>query len=243
MLISSHAPVLITGGGKRIGLAIAKHLLNQHIPVVVTYRTYYSSLNDLEKMGAVCIQADFSTTENIHAFANELNQRYSMLRAVIHNASEWIAENPDIRPEETLREMLQIHVYTPFILNQLLAPSLLSLKETRQGLPDIIHLTDYVVEKGSARHIAYAASKAALDNMTRSFAQKYAPSIKVNAIAPALIMSNEGDSEEYQRQAREKSLMQIIPGEQEIVNAVNYLFNSHYITGTTLHIDGGRSLR
>ena len=51
---------------------------------------------------------------------------------------------------------------------------------------DIIHITDYVVERGSDKHIAYAASKAALDNMTRSFARKLAPEIKVNAIAPSL---------------------------------------------------------
>jgi dihydromonapterin reductase/dihydrofolate reductase len=48
-----------------------------------------------------------------------------------------------------------------------------------------------VVERGSDKHIAYAASKAALDNMTRSFARKLAPEIKVNAIAPSLIMFNE----------------------------------------------------
>ena len=55
---------------------------------------------------------------------------------------------------------------------------------TGHAASDIIHFTDYVVERGSDKHIAYAASKAALDNMTRSFARKLAPEVKVNSIAP-----------------------------------------------------------
>ncbi len=66
--------------------------------------------------------------------------------------------------------------------------------------------------EGSDKHIAYAASKAALDNMTRSFARKLAPDVKVNAIAPALIMFNTGDDEAYRQQALTKSLMQIAQG-------------------------------
>ncbi len=90
--------------------------------------------------------------------------------------------------------MLQIHVYTPHLLNLLLEPCLLG---HGQGSANIIHLTDYVVEKGSDKHIAYAASKAALDNMTRSFACKLAPEVKVNAIVPALIIFNPDDDEAY----------------------------------------------
>jgi dihydromonapterin reductase/dihydrofolate reductase len=96
------------------------------------------------------------------------------------------------------------------------------------------------VERGSDKHIAYAASKAALDNMTRSFARKLAPEIKVNAIAPSLIMFNEGDDEEYRQQALDKSLMKIAPGEKEISDLIDYLFTSRYVTGRSFAVDGGR---
>ena len=100
-----------------------------------------------------------------------------------------------------------------------------------------------MVEKGSDKHIAYAASKAALDNMTRSFARKLAPEVKVNAIAPALIIFNAGDDEAYRQQALAKSLMKVAPGESEVVNTVNYLLESRYVTGRTHGVDGGRPLR
>jgi dihydromonapterin reductase/dihydrofolate reductase len=99
------------------------------------------------------------------------------------------------------------------------------------------------VEKGSKKHIAYAASKAAMDNLTRSFARKLAPEVKVNAIAPALILFNSDDDENYRRHVLSKTLMQIEPEEQEIVNLVNYILQSRYMTGKTLSLDGGRCLR
>ncbi len=82
-----------------------------------------------------------------------------------------------------------------------------------------------------------------MDNMSRSFARKLAPEIKVNAIAPSLILFNEGDDAEYRKQALDKSLMKIAPGEKEIVDLIEYLFGSHYVTGRSFAVDGGRHLR
>ncbi len=79
--------------------------------------------------------------------------------------------------------------------------------------------------------------------MSRSFARKLAPEIKVNAIAPSLILFNEGDDAEYRKQALDKSLMKIAPGEKEISDLIEYLFSSRYVTGRSFAVDGGRHLR
>ncbi|WP_413724211.1 dihydromonapterin reductase [Sodalis sp. RH16] len=234
------APVLITGGARRIGLALAESLLRQGIPVIVSYRQYYPALDTLASLGAHCIQADFSDNRGIYAFAEQVKAYSGKLRAIIHNASAWVAESVETPPEDTMAAMLQIHVYTPYLLNLALEPC---LRDQGHAAADIIHITDFAVEKGSKKHIAYAASKAALDNMTRSFARKLAPDVKVNAIAPALILFNEQDDEEYRRHVLNKTLMKIEPGEMEIVDLVNYLFKSRYVTGQTLGLDGGRCLR
>ncbi|PLM49622.1 dihydromonapterin reductase, partial [Klebsiella michiganensis] len=70
-----------------------------------------------------------------------------------------------------------------------------------------------------------------------------APEIKVNAIAPSLILFNEGDDAEYRKQALDKSLMKIAPGEKEISDLIEYLFSSRYVTGRSFAVDGGRHLR
>jgi dihydromonapterin reductase/dihydrofolate reductase len=117
------------------------------------------------------------------------------------------------------------------------------LLENSGDITDIIHLTDYVVETGSPKHIAYAASKAALDNLTKSFSAKSAPNIKVNSIAPSLIIFNDHDDDAYKAKTLKKSLMGIEPGCREIINSVELLLSSNYITGRTLAVDGGRHLK
>ena len=70
---------------------------------------------------------------------------------------------------------------------------------------DIIHISDYVAEKGSKKHIAYAASKAALNNLTLSFSAMLAPKVKVNTLSPAMIKFNEHDDEAYKTKALTES--------------------------------------
>ena len=233
-------PILITGAGRRIGLALARHFLNQRQPLIVSYRTRYASIDALEDAGALCIAADFSTPAGVEAFAAQVKARTDGLRAVVHNASAWIPEKPGAALADVMQQMMQIHVTAPYLLNHILEPL---LRGHGHAASDIIHFTDYVVECGSDKHIAYAASKAALDNMTRSFARKLAPEVKVNAIAPALIIFNESDDAEYRQKALNKSLMKIAPGEKEIIDAVEYLLGSRYVTGRSLGVDGGRPLR
>lgn len=232
-------PILITGAGRRIGLALAHHLLNQQQDVIVSYRTRLPSIDVLEKAGACCIQADFSHDDAILSFAGEVKKRCHGLRAIIHNASDWLAESPRQPLSDVMNAMMQVHVHAPYLLNHALESL---LRGHGHAASDILHFTDYVVERGSDKHIAYAASKAALDNMTRSFAKKLAPEVKVNAIAPSLILFNESDDAAYRQQALNKSLMKIAPGEKEIIDLVDYVLTSCYVTGRTFAVDGGRPL-
>lgn len=236
----THRPIVLTGGGKRIGLALAQHFVAQKQPLIISYRTHYPAIEKLEQAGVICLAADFSNDQGILDFAKQVHTITPSLRAVIHNASDWQAENTEMTLSHTLDKMMQIHVKVPYLLNHEFAP-LLRSSEPASG--DIIHLTDYVAERGSDKHIAYAASKAALDNMTRSFARKLAPEIKVNAIAPAMIMFNDHDDAAYRQQALDKSLMKIEPGAGEIIRLVDYLLASNYVTGRTHCVDGGRPLR
>lgn len=239
--MSQVQPIVITGGARRIGLALTQHFVSLGQPVIISYRTRYPVLSELEQAGVCCIAADFSTDEGVLDFARQIKEQSPAgLRAIIHNASQWIAEGGATSDADVMATMLQIHVRTPYLLNQQLA-GITGTDEPASG--DIVHFTDYVVERGSDKHIAYAASKAALDNLTRSFSIKLAPRIKVNAIAPSLIMFNPQDDDQYRQKALDKSLMKIAPGEQEIIHLVDYLLSSKYATGRTFAVDGGRHLR
>lgn len=232
------APILITGAGQRIGLAFAQACLAKGQPVIATYRTYRPAVDALQKAGADCIHADFGTSEGIDAFIDALLQKTNSLRAIIHNASDWLPERDDTDPGDVLQAMLQIHVMAPYRINL----ACRHLLENSDSITDIIHMTDYVVEKGSAKHIGYSASKAALANLTLSFSRLLAPKVKVNSLAPSLIMFNEGDSQAYREKTLKKSLLGIEPGVDVAVQTLQFLLDNPYITGRTLPLDGGRHL-
>ena len=90
---------------------------------------------------------------------------------------------------------------------------------------------------------AYCATKAGLDSLTQSFAAQFAPSIKVNGIAPAMVMFNEGDDAAYRAKVLAKSALGIEPGPEVIYQSVRYLLDNPYVTGTTLTVNGGRHIK
>jgi dihydromonapterin reductase/dihydrofolate reductase len=237
--------IVITGAAQRVGLAVALDLQQAGYQVVASYRSMRPGLEQLQAAGVMTLQCDLTDLPSLANFISQL-QTLGPLRALIHNASDWRKDPPatagsllaQLQAEaESFDYLQQIHARAPYLLNRALLPQLQQNAEA-----DIIHLTDFVAGVGSNKHIAYAASKAALENLTLSFARQFAPGIKVNTIAPALLMFNAGDGEEYKQQALQKSLLQTEPGAEEVVKAVNYILSSRYLTGRVLALDGGRHL-
>jgi dihydromonapterin reductase/dihydrofolate reductase len=238
--------ILITGVGKRIGYALAKHYLAQGHHVIGTYRTHYDSIEQLGKLGASLHSCDLTDPADIEALIAHINEHHARLDTIIHNASDWLPDNNGLSPGDTMARMMQIHVSAPYQINLALAPLLIAAAKTNDdniGASNIIHITDYVAEKGSKKHIAYAASKAALHNMTLSFASLLAPYVKVNSIAPAMILFNEHDDDTYKVKALAKAILPKEAGNNEIISLIDYLQNSHYVTGRSYAVDGGRQLK
>lgn len=233
--------MIITGGAQRLGLATACALQKKGYPVVITYRKYRPELDALRRKGIETLRADFGEEGGARRLARELCNRYSSLRAIIHNASEWLAEGTEQSDASIMQRMLNTHVMAPYLINQDCG-QLLERYGQEHGYADVIHMSDYVAATGSRKHIAYAASKAALDNLTLSYASKFAPWVKVNSIAPALLMFNQGDPEAYRQQALKKSLLGIVPGAAEGVSTIEYILDSRFLTGKTIALDGGRHL-
>ncbi|MEA1989501.1 MAG: dihydromonapterin reductase [Pseudomonadota bacterium] len=232
--------VLITGGGQRIGAYLVRQFLQKtDFPVVFIYRTYRAEVDELVSLGAVAIQCDFTENNVLPGLVEQLKQQVSSLRAVIHNASLWLSDEQAPALSTEYSALFKVHVEAPYYLNTELAQLLLA---SSNPLKDIISISDYSVSRVTDSHIAYLASKSALQTLSQGFAKKYAPGIKVNDIAPALIQFNVGDSEGYMQKRLAQSALPIEPGAEVVWQAVDYLMNSSYSTGSTLQLDGGRHL-
>lgn len=230
-------PILITGAGQRVGLYCAERLLDEGQPVIVSYRQERESIAHLRTRGAIALQADFSDEAGIMAFIDQLKGHCRGLRAIVHNASQWLAETPG-EEAEALRQLFNVHMLAPYLINLHCSDLLLQSAQA-----DIIHVSDDVVRKGSANRPAYCASKAGLESLTLSFAARLAPRIKVNTIAPALLMFNASDDEAYRSKALAKSALGVEPGPQVFYQGLRYLLDNPYVSGTTLSLNGGRHLK
>ena len=238
--------IIITGAAQRLGLHCALTLQQAGYQVIATYRSEKPGLAQLRAAGIRCVQLDVTDKTALSAFISSMQQQLTSLRALIHNASDWKADlpasahKPDrLEQDAAIYDAMQaVHAKAPYLLNRAFTP----LLQAQNDASDIIHLTDFVASVGSSKHMAYAASKAALENLTYSFARALAPKVKVNAIAPALLMFNEHDDAQYRQKALQKSLLQVEPGAAELTNTVLYLLHSQYITGKVLALDGGRPL-
>uniref|UniRef100_A0A486XI81 Dihydromonapterin reductase n=1 Tax=Rheinheimera sp. BAL341 TaxID=1708203 RepID=A0A486XI81_9GAMM len=238
--------IIITGAAQRLGLDCALTLQQAGYQVIATYRSEKPGLTQLTDAGVKCVQLDVTDYHALSRFIDRMKQQLGSLRGLIHNASDWKKDLPvqdststGLQQDAAVYDAMQaVHAKAPYLLNRAFAP----LLQAHNSTSDIIHLTDFVASVGSSKHMAYAASKAALENLTYSFARALAPKVKVNAIAPALLMFNEHDDEDYRQKALQKSLLQCEPGAAELSKTVLYLLKSDYLTGKVLALDGGRLL-
>lgn len=229
MTRSVNQAVVVTGCSKRVGLDLAAHLSASGYQVVGAVRSIPK--HPLPRIRY--IEVDLACNTQISQFIQLVRAEYPNLRGIIHNASQWLEDSP-----ANLDLMHRIHVAAPYRINSELSD--LILQATRC---DIIHICDDTASRGSANHIAYAATKAALLNMTLSFAKLYPEHVRVNAISPGLLHFKEGSSEEYQSQTVLKAKLGFEPKSEPIISAVDYLLNTNYVTGSNIVANGGRHLK
>jgi NAD(P)-dependent dehydrogenase (short-subunit alcohol dehydrogenase family) len=111
---------------------------------------------------------------------------------------------------------------------------------TEGGL--IVNITDVGAQKAWSRYPSYTVSKAALESLTRILARALAPQIRVNAIAPGLVLQSEiVPAEEWERLIHRVPLKRPARPE-EIASALEFLLQNEYMTGQTIVVDGGYSL-
>ena len=145
------------------------------------------------------------------------------------------AGNVDALSIENWDTSLDLNLRAPFLLSQEA-----SKKMTDGGL--IVNITDVGAQKAWSRYPSYTVSKAALESLTKILARGLAPKIRVNAIAPGLVLQSDiVPPEEWEK------LIQRVPLKrparpEEIASALEFLLKNEYITGQVIVVDGGYSL-
>src|SRR5688572_25590667 len=109
-------PILITGASQRIGLHCAERLLGEGQSVIISYRQERETVAHLREMGAVTIHADFASEAGILEFIDDLKAHTQHLRAIVHNASAWVADSAGDEAA-AFQQMVNVHMLAPYLIN------------------------------------------------------------------------------------------------------------------------------
>lgn len=238
--------ILITGGGQRIGAAVARYLHGKGARVVLHYRhsryeaeTLAAGLNDLRADSAIVAGCDLCDTANLNGYIERVLQLCNQLDALINNASSFYPTPLGEINEENWQDLTGSNFKAPLFLAQACAPHL------RATAGAIVNITDIHAEWPLPGYPLYSAAKGALLTLTRALAIELAPQVRVNAIAPGAIMwPDNGLFAREERQAIiDHSLLKRMGTPDDVARTAYFLLaKAHYITGQIINVDGGRSI-
>jgi 3-oxoacyl-[acyl-carrier protein] reductase len=232
---------LITGGSRGIGKAIALALARAGAAVAVNYRergeeaAFVVEAIHLNGGRAVAIAADVSIASAVQNAVCEVEERLGPIDILVNNAGMAVIRGLDDITEEDFDRAIAVNLKSAFLCTQAVLPGMRSRRWGR-----IVNISSIGARVGAGSvSIAYGASKAGLEGLTRSYALRLAPEgVTVNAVAPGLIDTEMG------RPLIEAGVAARIPigrfgTGDEIAQAVMLLIGDAYITGQTLAVNGG----
>lgn len=233
---------LVTGGAVRVGKAIAMGLAEAGFAVGLHYHSSKdaaeATAREIEKLGVpvYLFEADLRHPDQIQSMFDQIAGLPLPLKVLVNSAS--IMPRGDLRSLGVAEwdDTLDLNLRAPWLCARAAA----ILMQDAGGV--IINVSDSGARKAWTGFPAYILSKAGLETLTRLLARTLAPAIRVNAVAPGLILPSPDVSEqEWQR------LVQKLPAghagtPQDVVRAVLFLVENRYVTGETLIVDGGYQL-
>jgi len=231
---------LVTGATSPLGRAIALGLANEGADIVAHFHTSARKAQylcgEIEKIGcsAYPVRADFNREADYGRLIRQAGKCYGRLDILVNNASLYSRTTLDDLSSTDFFTAMRVNAWAPFVLCR-------EFKKAA-GRGAIVNLLDSRIVGSDREHAGYSVSKHALNALTRLMALEFAPRIRVNAVAPGLILTGAGEKERYDRMSRALPLQRY--GEPEdIARAVLFLAKGPFITGQTLYVDGGRQAR
>jgi pteridine reductase len=238
--------VLVTGGAKRVGAAIARRLHREGANLMLHYRgsereakALRTELNAARADSVALLQADLLDTAGLPEIVKNTVGRFERLDALVNNASSFFPTPVGEMTPASWETLVGANLRAPLFLSQAAAPH---LKKTGGA---IVNITDIHAERPLKGYVIYSIAKTGLAGLTRSLARELAPEVRVNGIAPgAIVWPEDGSWDDLTRQRIVSHTLLRRTGEpDDIARAVHYLVaDAPYVTGQIIAVDGGRSI-
>ena len=235
--------VLVTGAGRRVGRAIALALGAEGMPVVVHYNGSRDGAEETARLivesggDAIVEQADLARVDEAYALVDRAVAWRGTLGALVNSAAIMLRTPIPDTTQDDWDRMFALNVRAPYFLSQRAAPSLAASRGA------IVNIADLAAFESWPAYVPHGMTKAAVVQMTRAMAQALAPDVRVNAVAPGVVLLPEGWSDEGARHLQETTPLRRLGAPEDVAQAVVYLLGAEYVTGEVVRVDGGRHVR
>jgi NAD(P)-dependent dehydrogenase (short-subunit alcohol dehydrogenase family) len=245
---SAKKVAIVTGGASGIGLAITQKFIENNIHTIIIGRDKKKLDDTKKKFGDLCetISYDLNMLSGIPKLVDELFNRFGNIDILVNNAGINLKKEFIAVTDEEFQKIQLTNVTSVFVLSREVIKCMLDKKINGA----IINISSMASQYGLPQVIAYTASKAAIEGMTRAMATELSPKgIRVNCIAPGFIATDmsakalNNDSERKQK-VISRTPMGYMGEPADIGEAALFLATdaSKYITGVVLPVDGGNSI-
>ena len=238
--------VLVTGGSRGIGLAIARRLAaSGHYNVVAVARRESEDLGRaIRETGANRLHFrafDLGRTDEIPAFVKELRDSFGAIYGLVNNAGISTEGLLATMHNSDIEAVIRLNVLSPIVLTKYVVRHMMA-----DGAGHIVNISSIIASTGYNGLSVYAASKAAAAGFTRSLAREVGKlGITVNAIAPGFVDTELTRSldDDGRRRIASRSALRRLPEADDVASMVEYLLGEggRNITGTVLTVDAGNT--
>jgi NAD(P)-dependent dehydrogenase (short-subunit alcohol dehydrogenase family) len=235
--------VLVTGGARRLGRAIALDLAAAGWQVAVHFRgsaeeARLTVAECARHAAADCFQADLADEAQVKALLPAVLQRFGQVDAVVNNASRFEHDDARSFSMASLNAHLMANTAAPVLLAQALAAHL----EQRDAQGAVVNLLDQKLWNPNPDFFSYTLSKSALEAATTLLAQALAPRVRVVGVAPGLTLTSHLLPQQRFEELHKLSPLGRSSTPEDVAHAVRFALENPAITGTTLLVDGGQHL-
>jgi pteridine reductase len=232
---------LITGAGKRLGGSTALTLADNGINTIIHYNNSEKDAAETVKLSlkkgvlSEKIQYNFEDITGIKDLLNEAKTITGEIDFLINSASIYPVDNLESLSEKGFSNTINLNGLAPFML----------AREFKNICTNgaIINFLDARMSDYEPNHISYQLSKQMLFNLTRMMSLEFAPGIRVNAVAPGIIIPDDFYDEDSIIRLKEGNPLKRIGNLEEVSSTVLFLLQNEFITGQVIYVDGGRNLR
>lgn len=241
MIDLTNLNVILTGATGGIGGSILKILNKLNANIIATGTNEDKLKNINQTFSNVHVKKfDISNHSTIEKFMDDCNETFKNKLDILINNAGITSDNLTIRmKDDEWNKVININLTATFMLSKFAIKKMLKNKNGK-----IINITSVVGHTGNIGQVNYAASKAGLIGMSKTLAQEYGKkNIKVNCISPGFIKSDMTDKigENFKKEIEEKISLERFGSPDDVANVVAFLSSSlsDYITGETIHVNGG----